>query len=516
MEKDQQYLESILYDSSLPDDATTILKRLITVTFDQAKRFDDFIVKNSEYQLKVNSTLSTLKQSVHDFESKIMSAVDSRIYNITNNQNEVVNKKVNAIEELSRKNRSMIVETERWVTDRLDLFDKKFDDLNADLRTTVFNYQKRPSEIPSTYSKEEDRPQIVDGTVDISPLIRGIYRDSRRLDSFDELISSTRNDCKEIVDSVISMQENLAQFNHNIHDLSLTDGKISKRITDSVNFFLDSFSNNDQHIVELYTLLSRITNAVHSSISVSMDAFEHVEAILGRLSSKILPSIPSLSECQLELFGLKEEAAERRSLYESDRIRFKNSPDAPMPSQAFKDVSVKKLHKKGEKPNFTNTLGLNDDTLRFNKNMYDGMTMMMLLENVSTSIAEMKQKMQIYEDDITELQETQSNNEKRTVDIEYSERTFTKLEEMLSKLNARVSNLEKQPKVSISSATSRSQMSTLSNVSTPREQSMAETQVVGIQLSKKRPYMSAPQTARSARSKSSASRVMADRIPEKF
>lgn len=514
MEKDQQYLESILYDSNLGDDATTIIKKLMDITFDQAKRFDDFIHKTTEFQLKTNSTLSSMKMILNDLENKTMQVVDQRIFNITNNSNEIINKKMSAIEELSHKNRSMIVETERWVNDRLEIYDKKFDDINADLRSTIYEIQDKPVKYPSTFSNEDDRPQLVDGSIDISPLIRGIYRDSRRLDGFDELICSTRNECKEIVDSIISMQENLVQFNHNIHDLSLTDGKISKRITDSVNFFLDSFNNNDQHIIELYTLLSRITNAVHSSITVSMDAFEHVEAILSRLSSKILPSIPSLSECQLELFGLKEEAAERRSLYEADRTRFKMSPDSPMPSQVFKDVSVKRMQQKNKKSNFSSSLGLDDETLRFNRNMYDSTTMMMLLENVTTNVAEIKQKMQVYEQDLCDLQDSVVEKDKRAVDVDINERAFSRLEGIVSRLTNRVEKLEKgDNKIRITSAaSSRPTISTI-----PLQSSMmSDTQVTGVQLSSRRPYQSAPQTARSTKSKSSGSRLAATSVREKF
>ena len=452
-----RYAGSQLDDSDIPIDVSNIIRTLISVVSKQQQEINNI---NSRFETVEDNSQKAIEQLVKQMKAHgeyTQQEITKQVIQANKNSlSERLVKRVTAAEESIRKLRSTLDETDKWSNTRIDMLERKQQDDNADVRSIILEMQQQPMEMPSTYRNEEDQPHVIDGTTDISPLIRGIYRDSRRLDGFDELISQTRNECKEIVDSVIGVQENLVQFNHNIHDLSLTDGKLSKRIGEVTSFFSESLDNNDKHIIEVYALIVKIATCLHASISISNDSFNTIENILCRLSSRTLPHLPSMSECQIEAYGLREEIQDKKTLYEDDRTRYNQSPDGFLPSHVFKDVSVKKMQRKQEKTNVKNFV-FKDDPTKFNQSLNDSTTLMLIVEDLNNTVAQLKHELLQTEQQLTDMVKKQNNALKDLSDAKTTEVSLAKFETVLNKLSKRVQQLENKPKTVVVKDTTRRQ-----------------------------------------------------------
>ena len=507
-----RYSDSILSDSELSIDVAGIIRNLIKVVSSQQEEIKELKEKVETVGIESNKAISQLVNQLKAHKMYTQTEIINQISTETKKTETNLIKKLNSTDESVKNLRSQVAEADKWSNQRIDVIEKKTQDEIDDLKGMIIDIQQQPLNYPTTYSKEEDRPQCVDGKMDISPLIRGMYRDSRRIDGFDELISQTRNECKEVVDSVIMMQENLIQFNHNIHDLSLTDGKLSKRITDSASYFSDSFDNNDKHVSDIYLSIGKVAKSLHSAVTITMESFEQVEAILTRLSSRVLPPLPSFAECQLEIFGLKEEVVEKRAIYDDDRLRFKKSPDGSCPSQVFKDVSVKKLQKKQEKTSLKQMASFNfrDEGVKFNKSLNDETTIAMIVEDLVDNVAFLKDKLMNTEEQLNEMTKQQEDALKHVSDVESTERMLGKFESMLTKLSCRVATLETKPKTVVVKEAKKCS----SSISDAPIESPLTARTFTREMSARRAQAStAPITARSQKT---SSRIVSDRITSPF
>lgn len=221
------------------------------------------------------------------------------------------------------------------------------DEVRAEIRRGLVEMETRLRSMPTTYTEEDNQPKIVNGEVDIGPLIRGIYRDSKRLDGFNELIATTRLECEDLVNAMIDLQTNMQQFNHNTHDLAMEDMRIKQTLGDGMNFLQASVLDIDRYMGDIWNfMLHTMESCSHIGSNVAQ-GFNQIQLILGSLSTRPLPLITDLGDVCLEITALKDEIFEKRTQFDGDREKFRSMPHHDDgKAKMVKEIAIKRLQRR--------------------------------------------------------------------------------------------------------------------------------------------------------------------------
>ncbi|OHT11157.1 hypothetical protein TRFO_01054 [Tritrichomonas foetus] len=302
------------------------------------------------------STLTNSSKNTTDLLNSLRAAIppnpESRLTHFSKRIDIIENSQRNAIKELKEKNEKL----------KLELAELHRDDqeIKVELHNTILEIEAKAKALPSTYKNEDDQPKIVNGEVDISPLIRGIFRDSRRLDGFNEMIAMTRMETEDIVNSMIDLQEKMQQFNHITHDLALDDGRNKAFCIERIRFLQASIVNLEKQIGDIWTLILQISeNNNHITSNIS-NTFEQIQSILITISNRPLPLLNNLSDVMLECRTLHESIFEKRTQFEGEREKFHKLPTDNEPHKRIPEILVSKLQRRVKPVQDTVTLPYDD------------------------------------------------------------------------------------------------------------------------------------------------------------
>lgn len=429
--------------NQLPVGFGEFLKDICKAIFEQSKQIEDllkFKEENSNELSKIQSEMNLSKDKLQN----VTDDIDKLTLNIDENYKKVEKLVNNKYEEIERNlevvNKS-ISNNDQTAFEIISDMERRWQDNTSSLRAEL-NDLKEVSKYQSSLEMDDLQLKYVDGSVDISPLLRCLYRDSRRIDGFDELISQNKRDCAAVMESILKIQEYLTQFNHNFHDFSITDGKIISKLHSDGHFFHESMTNNDSFVEELYTICGKISEAMVRFVFVSTESFELIETILGRMTTRVLPPFPTLRDSQNETTSIRDEIRDKKALYNDGRRKFQNPPEPLIPPKVFKDAKVDVIEGRNM---------LKKDKIEFlsaeigNYSRTKDEQLVDAIHKLGYSHADMKSKIFELENKI-EYFSNETLMTDRTMDTQTTERLFSKFESLLEKLNKRVSNLENTPR----------------------------------------------------------------------
>lgn len=340
------------------------VRAISTTQFGELKSRLTNAAKDNELSMK--STLNSVKQDLQSHETQItnlLSQIEKAAANIKNtnltitqlrdtippSQESSINNLGKRLEKLEQTTRGQSLDIKGADTRIEEFIQKqeiKHQKLTESMQNALLELEAKSKAMPTTYANEDDQPKIINGDIDISPLIRGIFRDSRRLDALNELISITRLESNDIVESMLELQKNMQQFNHNTHDLAIEDGRIKALLVERANFFQMSIMNLERQIGDIWSYMHQVADSVDHAASNVSNTFDQTQTILQSMITRPIPLIGDMSNVQMETRALSENIAERRTQFEGDREKYRNLPADRSPSAGIRPINVQKFKRR--------------------------------------------------------------------------------------------------------------------------------------------------------------------------
>ena len=184
---------------------------------------------------------------------------------------------------------------------------KSLDDELSYLNEKIAAIQKQNEFMP-----EMEDIIISDEEVSLKPLLQVIMRDSRRLDSFDQQVSSVRNECENVSIAMANSSQAVQKFNHEIYDLGLEVQRSSKHFDKQVDIMKRFLRFVGRTIIDIMTDLTRITEAHSHLANATGFALDEITQVIGSITKNQTNNIPSLDEVTVEASTLNAEMSQKR------------------------------------------------------------------------------------------------------------------------------------------------------------------------------------------------------------
>jgi hypothetical protein len=191
---------------------------------------------------------------------------------------------------------------------------------------------------------------VVNGDeVTLDLILRTVMRNSRRVDHFDEDVSSIRIECENIGESVVKVHEALQQFNHTIYDYGLELEKNSSYVDTtfrSVRSVLTTIGTLTSNIVTNLTQLADVDIHLASSCS---SAFDEIVRLMTLMTGRTFHNVHELDEVGLEAAEFGQNLHTQR--YDLDMSKVLRKLDFP-------DMDLSPAPKPAKLPEFRRTINI--------------------------------------------------------------------------------------------------------------------------------------------------------------
>lgn len=174
--------------------------------------------------------------------------------------------------------------------------------------------RRRTSELEEKFSiSPELEEMLIDGdTVGLTPLLRAVARDTRRIDFFDKQVSAIRIECENVSSSMKSALHTIQQFNHRIYDFSLELSKQNSHFQTEADNIKSVVSFLGREVSDLLTDLTKLCDAhchVSSTSAVGLDAIVH---LLSAMTGRNFNNVHSLDDVSLEANQILSDLSTKR------------------------------------------------------------------------------------------------------------------------------------------------------------------------------------------------------------
>lgn len=423
------------------DDTVHEAVNLNLESFKQSLEQVDFSSKEMKNEIaSLQSSSRATSSLVTQLRSLIPQNPESRLNHFSKKIDQVENSQRNMLKELKANNEDLKDEIKELRRDN--------EDMKMELHNTILELEAKAKRMPSTYEGEDNQPKIVNGEVDISPLIRGIYRDSKRLDGFNEVISMTRMEVEDVVNSLIELQEKIQQFNTVTHDLSLENGHLQGIMNDKTNFLHSSIASLERQIGELWTITLQISDSSNHFASNVSNTTQQVQSILSTLSNRPIPILNDLTDVMLEVHGLHDSIFEKRTQFEGEREQFRKLPGGGETLKTVPDIKVRPMLRRMKPLQETLDSSYEETNQKAEKSMTTAGKQMnealfqKSIEELKDTINEIISDNDYMAQQIEKLMKTTKENLELKVDNQTLERMLNKIHMIIGHITKRIDTVE--------------------------------------------------------------------------
>ncbi|OHT00592.1 hypothetical protein TRFO_07937 [Tritrichomonas foetus] len=395
----------------------------------------DIVVKQHEDIMELKQSLSKTRSDLSVSKTELFKMnLHIEEINVKDDVTRILNR-LTSLEESTKKFKFNMNDTTKSIQESIEKMVQKNHDVEDDLRFQISHLTPEVVGLPSTFSNEDDQPVIIDhNLVDVSPLIRGLYRDSRRIDGIGETISTIRMENENVVNAVAAAQDNLQSFNHNLHDMGLSMIKYKTLQNERTSYFQSSIRGIEKQISEIWFYLSAVNENLHHGLSNTMQSFDEIQSILTRLSKLPLPEITSLADVYVECTNNRENLAEKKVQFEGERDNFVHPPEDRFIDPTIEDVGVETIR--------NTTKYIIGEKVESFKQKFDESLIQMNLEDLRTRVNELTRGSNDINSKFKELTKATQKSIDDKADVITMERLFGKYQMLLDKVSQKIEEFE--------------------------------------------------------------------------
>lgn len=346
--------------------------------------------------------------------------------------------RISGIEETHRQFKQTVNESTKSFEHSIERIEQRSHDLEDDLRTEIKHLKPEVNLPPNAMKELDDNPIIIDSHLtDISPVVRGMYRNSRRIDGIDEHISSIRQENENVVAAVASAQENLQDFNLNLHDMGLSIIKYRSLDNERTRYFQSSCQSLEKQISDIWLYMNSINDTLHHNLSNTLQGIDEIQSILTRMSSIPLPPITNVSDVLIECTKIQEKIHEKKAQFDGEREHFTYPPEDRFLDPIIADVKVDSIKNNTK---YTNL----DEKYDFIKNQFDSTLLQMNVNELRIRVNELVRDSDSINAKFSELTKSTRQQIDDKVDSVTMERLFGKYQMLLDKMTQKIEKLDRK------------------------------------------------------------------------
>lgn len=250
------------------------------------------IVVEKPKTIEVEKKHEEFDQSAFD---SIRSQIDSIEEKIEKNQNSI-----SEVHFLSQKSNNEIKMSEKRIQ-------KLFNNETILLNDRISALEKQLQSVP------EIQDLILSGKeIGLVQILQAIMRDSRRLDSFDQQVSSVRIECENVASGMVALSETVKKFNNQIFDFGREVKDNSNKIINDIELIKKFCKFLGKSVNNIVSDIAKITDGHHhlaSTISLSADEISHLMSIV---AGRRLKTLSLLDEINLEASDLSTDMNQKK------------------------------------------------------------------------------------------------------------------------------------------------------------------------------------------------------------
>lgn len=285
----------------------------------------------------------------------------------------------------------------------------------------------------------------------LGQILQTVMRDSRRLDSFDQQVSSVRNECENMANGLASFGEAMKQFSHQIFDLGLEIKRTTTGISNEINGIKNFSRYVGKTVYEMLNDMIKMSDAHYHLTSTTTLSLDEITNLLSKIIGRKIQSLSTLDDINIEANSIKDELTQKK--VELNMFEHMKSLDG----KTIEIISEEKLtrkevpeYEKIMKP-FQGSVKLKEAAEEANKDnsmakkiqQETDVLLMITLEDLRVHVNDMEKMLfsmdKTFKDQFDEVQ----NQLKCKMGIEAVDRIITKMQNSLRKMQIQIVDIER-------------------------------------------------------------------------
>lgn len=238
----------------------------------------------------ISTSINSMKEDISSVQTIIEKGKSQSL--------EALSYKVEQLENKMNENKKITTETQANQDNDLQQIKTKFTDFQNEVKDEIKFFT---TEIHDIRKVIVDAPSFdLDGKIDTETIINAIKRDSRRIDSFNEIISNVRNQNDIVSQLFVDLSNIVSQVQSQLQEFIKEHNSTKFSIIDQID---QSYANTEL----LRKDFNRIDNSVEETIKACLNSmntisstFSSLYLFLGKLTTRNLPKFPTFDDEVLE------------------------------------------------------------------------------------------------------------------------------------------------------------------------------------------------------------------------
>ena len=203
----------------------------------------------------------------------------------------------------------------------------KMEQNDMELREMIRDLKGEEYRVPSTFEKCDDQPVIIDNRVtDISPLVRGCYRESRRVDVLNEELLEMKKSLDGGLKVVAECDEGVQQFQHHLHDLGWNLMQTRTLSSDRTRFLMNSIGALEDTLRGVWEMLESVGYCVSHCTSNVSGELDKIMSVVQQIYPRQMPFTISLEDSVTEVAEWTDQVKDRKAQFDEVREKFAAPP----------------------------------------------------------------------------------------------------------------------------------------------------------------------------------------------
>lgn len=355
---------------------------------------------------------------------------------------DVIRNQISSIEEKIEENQNKINEVQfnsLKFSNEIKTSEKKIQKI-IDNETSIIN-----DRINSLETQFQSVPEIQDlilsgKEIGLTPILQAIMRDSRRLDSFDQQVSSVRIECENIASEMVALSEKVQQFNHQLFDFGREVKNNSNKIVVDIQSIKKFCKFLGKAVNNIVSDISRITEGHHhlaSTIETTTDEISHLMVLA---SGRRIQTLSLIEETNLEASELSTELSQKKvNLNMENQIQLLEAENLePVSDEKLKTIDVSRYQKVNEPYKHSKLLALYEDIEIGKNNEFD----IKSVEEIRAKLNDIRDIFVSTNNSMNSKFDDLSKEIKKKMDSSNVDRIITKIQNMLKTIQGEINQIK--------------------------------------------------------------------------
>jgi hypothetical protein len=333
---------------------------------------------------------------------------------LSNIRPEMLSAKQRELEESIQTIKEDLLKADKTYKSDLQILKKEFVESQNKIHEEITLTKKNIEDITNEY--KQIKPE---GTtaIDLSVLIRGHFRDSKRLDGFNELLMTTREESQEMIGSLMQIQGSLKKFSQSQKDFANSFELMKSYLMRQTKFLQDSIKHTEVSIGIIWDAVYSCSVVNHHLLENVSSNFTQLDSAVRNLTTTLRPPLPKLDEVKLEVDMLKEQLSEGKTQFMSEREKFKKLLHSMHLASVVPDVTIDSIEIKVKVERGLSLIHQSDKIEKMNE-----------IEDVRSSIHFLELSLQELRQEIEKFKKQTLQRFEDTVDCRYVDRIVSTYE----------------------------------------------------------------------------------------